>query len=271
MLETNPEYDALRGLRIGCVAYLNSRPLIEPYDGPVTLDHPSVLAGALVRGELDVALVPVFEALRHPEFSIVDGVSISARGPVWSVFAAHCGPVSDIRTVRLDPASLTSANLCRVIFAEWGTAIPEYATDTAGMVSEAPLSPGTARVLIGNQAIAFRLRRGAACEYLDFGEEWRRRTGLPFVFAVWLMRPETPRRREVAQAFRAIARRGEAAIPEIVQRHREFPADFAERYLTQHIRFGLGPEEKRGIERFRELLWKHGLLEQDERPLRYNC
>lgn len=269
MTATKPDYEALRGLRVGCVAYLNSRPLIEPYDGPVVLDHPSVLAAKLVRGELDIALVPVFEALRHPEFSIVDGVSISARGPVWSVFAAHRGPLSGIRTVRLDPASLTSANLCRVIFAEWGRSVPQYVTDTAGEECGALLPPETARVLIGNQAIAFRLRHRASCEYLDFGEEWNRRTGLPFVFAVWLMRPEAPRQPEAAQALREIARRGKGAVAEIVRRHREFPAEFATCYLTEHIRFELGLEEKRGIARFRELLWKHGRLEGDPRALQF--
>ena len=273
------DYSALRGLRIGCVAYLNSRPLIEPYDGEVILDHPAVLAASLVRGDLDAALVPVFEALRHPEFSIVDGVSISSRGPVWSVFAAHCGPLSAVRTVRLDPASLTSANLCKVLFAEWGSTVPDYQIDSVDPIGppinelhpaardHAPVPPGTARVLIGNQAIAFRQCHGAACDYLDFGEEWMRQTGLPFVFAVWLLRPETARLAQVAQAFRDLAREGKATIPVIVARHPEFSAEFATHYLTQNIQYRLGSEEKRGIARFRELLGKHGLLTTDARPL----
>ena len=60
------KYPALDGVRLGCVKYLNSRPLICEYDGPVVFEHPSVLATMLFENELDVALVPVFEALRHP-------------------------------------------------------------------------------------------------------------------------------------------------------------------------------------------------------------
>ena len=248
------EFEALRGLRIGCVRYLNSRPLIEPYDGPVVLDHPSALASSLERGELDVALVPVFEALRMPGFRAVDGVSISSLGPVWSVILAYQGALADIRQVALDPASRTSVHLCKVFFAERGASVPEYLPE--------PAPPGAARVIIGNQAIAFRDLHGGQYEVLDFGEEWMRRTGLPFVFAVWLIRPEVKNPARVAAAFREIARRGRGRIPEIVARHREHHAAFALRYLTEYVRFDLGAAEKAGIEQFRRLLCKHALLPQ---------
>jgi len=246
------DFEALRGLRIGCVRYLNARPLIEPYDGPVVLDHPSVLASALERGELDVALVPVFEALRLSKYLAVDGVSISSLGPVWSVILAYQGALSEIQQVTLDPASRTSVNLCKVFFAEWGGVVPQYLPE--------PALPGAARVLIGNQAIAFRELHGGQYHVLDFGEEWLRCTGLPFVFAVWLMRPEVKAPERVAAAFREIARRGKSQIPEIVARHREHHAEFTQRYLTEYIRFGLCAAEKQGIEEFRRLLCKHSLL-----------
>ena len=255
------EFEALRGLRIGCVRYLNSRPLIAPYDGPVVLDHPSVLAAALERGELDVALVPVFEALRLPGYVAVDGVSISSLGPVWSVILAYQGALSAIRQVALDPASRTSVHLCKLFFAEGGASIPEYVPE--------PAPPGAARVLIGNQAIAFRELHGGQYQILDFGEEWTRRTGLPFVFAVWLIRPEVQDPGRVAAAFREIARRGRAQIPEIVARHREHHAEFALRYLTEYIRFDLGAAEKEGIEKFRSLLCKHALLPPGSEGLRF--
>ena len=255
---------ALAGLRIGCVAYLNARPLIVPYPGPVTFDHPSALADALVRGALDVALIPVFEALHHPDFPIADGVSIASFGPVLSVFLAYRDSLSDVRTVWLDPASRTSVNLCRTIFAEWGGSIPDYRPDN-GADPDGPC----ARLLIGNQALAFRERHGAAFRYLDLGEEWTRRTDLPFVFAVWAMRPETPEPGRVAAAFRDLARRGRAAIPEIAAHCTEFSEAFANRYLSEFIRSGLGDAEKQGIARFRQLLQKHALLPESMQELRF--
>ena len=258
---SSTDFQVLRGLRIGCVRYLNSRPLIEPYGGPVLFDHPSALAEALQSGELDVALVPVFEALRMPGCLAVDGVSISSLGPVWSVILAYQGALEKVRQVALDPASRTSVNLCRVFFAEWGSSIPEYLPE--------PAPPGAARVIIGNQAIVFREKHEEEYQILDFGEEWLQRTALPFVFAVWLIRSEVPEPERVAAAFREIARRGQSQIDQIIARQREHHAEFVRRYLTENIQFGLGAAEKEGIEKFRTLLCKHGLLPSDTETLRF--
>ncbi|MBO0696299.1 MAG: hypothetical protein J2P56_09395, partial [Verrucomicrobia bacterium] len=69
-------------LRIGCVKYLNARPLIHGWDGEVDFDHPSALCNKLAAGKLDVALVSSFEFLRNPIYRIVDHISISSDGPV---------------------------------------------------------------------------------------------------------------------------------------------------------------------------------------------
>jgi predicted solute-binding protein/REP element-mobilizing transposase RayT len=108
----------LNSLRIGCVKYLNARPLIRGWPGEVDFDHPSVLCRRLANGELDVALVSSFEFLRNPLYQIVDDVSISSDGPVYSVVLAHCGELSDIQEIELDPASQTSVNLLRCLLAE---------------------------------------------------------------------------------------------------------------------------------------------------------
>jgi len=243
----------LHNLRIGALRYLNVRPLIDAYDGPLHYAHPSELADRLAAGELNVALVPAYEALRHPECVAVDGVAIAARGPVWSVILAHNGRLEDIRRVALDPASRTSAHLCKVLFAEWIRHIPEYISG---------YRDNEAQVLIGNQAIEFREKHEYDFHILDFGEEWLRRTGLPFVFAVWLIRPEVKNAPEVAAAFRELARQGRAEI-------HEHHTGFALKYLTENIRFDLCAEEKCGLERFRELLCKHSFLLPNTPPVRF--
>src|SRR5919197_6664076 len=105
-------------LRIGCVKYLNARPLIHGWEGNVDFDHPSTLCVKLATGKLDVALVSSFEFLRNPIYRIVDDVSISSDGPVYSVVVAHRGDFSDIEEIGLDPASETSVNLLRCLLAE---------------------------------------------------------------------------------------------------------------------------------------------------------
>ena len=98
----------MNSLRIGCVKYLNARPLIRGWPGNVEFDHPSALCQRLARGQLDVALVSSFEFLRNPIYRIIDDVSISSDGPVYSVVVAHRGAFSDIEQIELDPASETA-------------------------------------------------------------------------------------------------------------------------------------------------------------------
>src|SRR5882724_10739280 len=107
-------------LRIGCVKYFNARPLIRGWSGEVEFDHPSALCKRLADGELDVALVSSFEFLRNPIYRIVDDVSISSDGPVYSVVVAHHGDIDQIEEIELDPASETSVNLLRCLIAELG-------------------------------------------------------------------------------------------------------------------------------------------------------
>ncbi len=258
----NP-FAVLHGVRVGCVQYLNAKPLIQPYDGEVVFEHPSRLADLLAAGEIDVALVPVFEALRQPAFPIADGVAIASRGPVHSVFLAHRGPLAEVRAVSLDPASRTSSNLLRCLLAEFHGLNPAYG------LSEAPPEEGRGTLLIGNQAIRFREQPRDGIEYLDLGEEWLARTGLPFVYAVWQIRPEVPDPAAVAGALRAVKAAGLRRVREIGRLQRDFPPAFAEHYLTCHIKFDLAEDEKAGLAHFRALLEKQGLLEPSREPLRF--
>ena len=255
-------YPALSALRVGCVQYLNARPLIHGYVGPVTFDHPAGLARDLASGSLDVALVPIFEALRHPRYLLADGIAIASDGPVFSVFLAHRGPLAEVRSIALDPASLTSIHLLQVLLAEYHGLHPKL-----GPLSAFP-GAADAVLLIGNQAIDFRERDAGTHQLLDLGAEWKRRTGLPFVYAPWLLRADLPNAPAVAAELRALKRHGLAHLADIVRADSHNPA-LSERYLTQHIRFDLGRREKAGIEKFRELLTAHGFIPASSAPLRY--
>ena len=255
-MKADDRFAALRSLRIGCVKYLNSRPLIRAYDGPVVFEHPSALARMLAAGELDVALVPVFEALRSPHYLLVDGAAVASDGAVFSVFLAYCGELRDVRRIALDPASLTSANLLRILLAEYHGLHPDFSTE------------GEAQLLIGNQAIEFRIAE-EGWKFLDLGEEWKRCTGLPFVFALWVMRPEIPDASAAAGALRLLKAEGASHIADIVREDDFATHEIRERYLTQHIHFDVGAAGKSAIAKYRELLASHGLIAASSEPLRF--
>ncbi|PYL57644.1 MAG: hypothetical protein DMF31_10375, partial [Verrucomicrobia bacterium] len=177
----------MNALRIGCVKYLNARPLIRGWSGEVEFDHPSALCKRLADGELDVALVSSFEFLRNPIYRIVDDVSISSDGPVYSVVVAHRGDFSELEEIELDPASETAVNLLRCLLAELNPGARLIRnTDVQ------PVRPASshARLLIGDQAIGFRQTHTGEFQFWDLGEQWEKFTRLPFVYALWLIRPE---------------------------------------------------------------------------------
>ena len=252
-------YPPLQKLKVGCVQYLNSVPLICAYDGPVVFEHPSRLAVMLGAGELDVALVPVFELFRKPEYRIADGISISSIGRVFSVFLAYRGELGAVKKVSLDTASLTSVNLLRCLLAEFHGLRPEYVRSDLCEDAETP------RLLIGTQAIDFRRREDGAWNYLDLGEEWTKQTGLPFVYALWLFNSGVENAGAAAAELRRIKREGIARIPEISREDPGFRLD----YLQNCIRYDLGAAEKAGLLRFGELLEKHALVETVARDFEF--
>jgi len=249
-------------LRIGCVKYLNARPLIHGWGEPVVFGHPSVLCDRLAAGELDIALVSSFEFLRQPIYTVVDHVAVAADGPVYSVFVAHDRPLEQIEEIAVDPASRTSVNLLRCLLAERGLR-PCLITDNAALSNTAG-----ARLLIGDRAIRFRQDRGGGCEIWDLAAAWKELTGLPFVFALWLIRPEVENPARIAQELRCLRDENLRALESVIEGEREFAREFCSFYFRECLRFSFGATEKAGLFHFRALCHKHEILPPADTPLR---
>jgi chorismate dehydratase len=258
-------------LRIGCVKYLNARPLIHGGEGGVDFDHPSALCNKLAAGKLDVALVSSFEFLRNPIYRIVDDVSIASDGPVYSVVVAHRGQIDQIEEVELDPASETSVNLLRCLIPELGLPPRLVRRRTAVWPGAAELKTGRrARLLIGDQAVRFRRHYANEFSFWDLGEHWQKSVGLPFVYALWLIRPEVADPKQIADRLRVLRDQNlsnlDHVIPDLVAGavdlgpHRRLNREFLSRYYRENLRFSFGEKEKEGLRIFANLCIKHGLL-----------
>jgi chorismate dehydratase len=245
----------VKSLRIGCVKYLNARPLIRGWPGEVVLDHPSALCAQLARGELDVALVSSFEFLRNPIYQIVDDVAIGSDGPVYSVVVAHLGKISDVKEIELDPAAETSGNLLRCLLNELNL--------TARVVTRSTF-PTPARLVIGDQAIRFRQKHGDEFHYFDLGENWKTLTGLPFVYALWLVRPEVVDSKSVADKLRSLRDKNLAELDRLIATQTDFDPTFCDSYYRQNLRFNFGEREKHGLHKFAGLCRKLELLPKRE-------
>ncbi|MGH8091905.1 MAG: menaquinone biosynthesis protein [Chthoniobacterales bacterium] len=239
-------------VRLGCVQYLNARPLIHGWHGDVIFDHPSVLCRQLAAGQLDAALVSSFEYLRNPVYFAVDEVAIASSGPVYSVILVHRGEIEALREIVLDPASTTSAHLLRCLLSERNV--------TAQFVSHGEINPVRGRLLIGDQAIRFRKETEERYRFLDLGEEWNRQTALPFVYALWLIHPSCEGKEKIAAALRSLGNNNRARLDEVIAAQPEAKRAFCEFYFRECLRFTFAEEEKKGFRKFAELCARQKLL-----------
>jgi chorismate dehydratase len=249
--EIDPDEDLLEqtlsGFRVGSVPYLNAVPLTRGIEDQVRFVPPKELAALLRNGKLDAALLSVTEALFCDDYDILDGICIGSRGEVKSVYLAHTQPLEEITQIHLDPASLTSVNLLRVLLANRGS-LPDF---IPLLDYDADLMPDNV-LLIGDPAIRY-LRTNPERQIWDLGASWNDLTGLPFVYAVWVLRRDkdtTDLRRILHEA----ADFGLETMDDIIRDRSEFDRVFRQDYLGQHIRYRMGANEKRGLARFAEML-----------------
>lgn len=221
-------------------------------------DHPSALCNKLARGELDIALASSFEFLRNPVYQVVDDVSISSVGPVYSVVVAHSGDISEIQEIELDPASETSAKLLQCLLAELNFAPLLSRTSTSVITAH------RARLFIGDQAIRFRQRHAGEFHFWDLGEQWNNLVGLPFVYALWLIRPEVRDSKSLAERLRKLRDENLADIDKLVAEEKEFDRDFCRRYYRENLRFNFGEKEKEGLREFNRRCREQRLLPQGD-------
>lgn len=243
--------DSLAPFRVGSVPYLNAAPLTRGLEEQIHFAPPSVLAGMLRRDELDAALVSVTEVLFSDRYDILDGIAVASLGEVKSVLLAHRQPLEEIREIHCDRASLASVNLLRVLLASHGLHPALLPLENYG---QAPSLPNV--LLIGDPAIHFS-RSSPPHSILDLGAAWFELTGLPFVYAVWALRriPNQALRKRLREAKNF----GLDTLDHIISSRQDFDYAFRKDYLSWHIHYHLGTEEKRGLARFVQLLAQYGI------------
>ena len=242
--------DSLAPFRVGSVKYLNAVPLTRGLEEQVVFATPSQLAEMLRRDELDAALVSVSEVLLNDRYDVLDGMAVASLGEVQSVLLAHRHPLEEATEIYCDTASLTSVQLLRVLLAEQGLT-PELKPLASYDFSVLP----DFALLIGDPALDY-LRAPPDREIWDLGAAWYELTQLPFVYAVWALRrgvENSALRRQLREARDF----GLDTLDHIIRTRTDYDYDFRKDYLSWHIHYHLGADEKRGLARFAELLRRH--------------
>jgi chorismate dehydratase len=182
-------------LRIGRIAYLNVAPYFqylrqEGFAGEIVAGVPSELNAMLADGSIDACPSSSFEyGLNADDYLLLPGHSISSVGPVHSVLLFTPGPLATLSgsEVAITGESATSINLLKILLKEFcGINDVSYLVPPGEV--EALLNEGQSALLIGDRALAAAQSCPEGFQVTDLGALWYHFTGLPFVFALWILR-----------------------------------------------------------------------------------
>lgn len=265
-------------LAVGRISYLNTVPFfhhldLDGFPGHVIDGVPAELNARLAAGQLDLSPSSSFEYARHwRDYRLLPGLSISSRGPVCSVLLFSSLPLTAVAgdEIVLTGESATSVNLLQVLLKEFCGA-GEVIYRIAGDATEEVVAAGGSALMIGDRALCMAGRAPSGTQVYDLGELWYRFTGLPFVFALWIVRRqafvERPaelrefRRRLDCAMSRAFADLD--GIATTVAPTTTLPADELVRYWRDRMSYELTADHLAGLRRFFSLCCKYGLLDEE--------
>ena len=249
-------------IRISAVKYANTYPFIyglkkNGFDERTILetDHPANCADKLISNRADIGLIPVAALLQLKEYHIISDYCIGSNGKVRTVMLLSNCPVEEISTIYLDYRSRTSVNLSKVLAKNFWKRDFTWQNTSKGFDFQ-NIGMNEAVVLIGDQCFGYEksFRYGT-----DLSGEWKKHTGLPFVFACWvankLIDPV------FLEEFNLALKSGVRDIDGVVKsmgKTGSITGEVLRTYLTGNIDYDFNDDKKRGMELFLSLLKKLG-------------
>jgi len=261
-------------IRVAAINFLNPAPLMWDFEHlplaeklarqySLHYTQPSLCADELLAARADLGLIPI--ASLTPDLAIVPGCAIASLDHVRSILLIVKNPhtLGTVKTVAADTASRSSLAYAEILFRKFSSNHPQFIPAAADPI--AMLQQADAAILIGDPALLALESRAAIeaaagpCQWLDLAHEWRSRTNLPWVAAVWAVRPEalapsslTPAR--LTEDLIASRDHGLANIDRIVKEWTPripVAAETIRHYLTRNIHYTLDPDCIETIRLFR--------------------
>ena len=274
-------------LTIGRIPYINCYPVYGAIDrGLIRIDAdlvdgvPTALNALIAEGKLDMSVVSAVEYARDSHrYLLLPDLAISCDGPVRSVMLFSKRPATELsqRRVLVSRSSMTSVALLELLFENVWHARPAFVPTDAEIsdVAQFGAEDHEARLVIGDAALLLESnsttsgRRGEKLQGVpqyphayDLGAEWKRWTGLPFVFAVWVAQRNVAVDAALAAHAGLIASRdwGIANVPTLAKQAAEatgVAVDACEQYL-EGLDYGLSYPHLAGLTEFYRRLVERG-------------
>lgn len=183
-------------IRVGQISFTNILPLYLFFDRnhlntEFIPQVPTGLNQSMAEGTIDMGPISSFAyAENQDQFTLLPDLSISAHGPVQSIFLFTKGKALhelDALRVAVTNTSASSVALLRILLEKFEEIEPIYITMESDLIKM--MAKAEACLLIGDEAIKAQWSHHDYTVF-DLGEEWYKRTGLSMTFAVWAVRNE---------------------------------------------------------------------------------
>ena len=255
--------------RIGFMPYLNSAVFYARLEGDwfdlVELP-PRNMAAEMQKGRLDAGPLPIAEVLRMKSTIVQGTLGVAVDGHARSVLLFSEVPVEDLpgKSVAVIGHTSTSVQLLRILFSDhWGISDVELRGPDEGC---------DAQLLIGDAALARVYGADESPFIYDLSWEWKKLTGLPFVFARWVARgnAKKPELGRFAEALHRSFSHGVSHLREIAIQ-RSVPGMSVQDAVSYvgNFTYELGETEIAAIDEFESRLgklpeWRPGVIPYTE-------
>mgnify|MGYP000285874577 CR=1 FL=1 len=208
-------------------------------------DIPSICAQKLKFKQVDIGLVPVALLPELEQYKIITDYCIGTNGKVDSVKLYSNVPLNEIKIVTLDYQSKSSINLTKVLNKFYWKQNFEFKDAKPGY--EQSISGANAAVVIGDRTFSLN---GTFKYEFDLAEEWKKMTGLPFVFAAWVTTSDVDP--EFIDSFNEALKSGIKDTDKAIQASNiQHPKNFNPLdYLTNKINYTLDENKRKALDLF---------------------
>ena len=213
------------------------------------LDTPADCAAKLLKGEVDLGLVPVAVIPKLSDPHIITDACIGADGEVDTVCLFSDVPLAEIEEVLLDYQSQTSVQLVQLLAKEHWNITPKWTAGERDFMDH--IGETTAGVVIGDRAFGLAEKFPVV---IDLSEQWKANTGLPFVFACWVSNKRLDD--EFIKSFRDAIDFGLANKRKAVESMAEKDAELLVQYVEKKISYHLDDKKRQAMKLFTDWLSK---------------
>ena len=239
---------------ISLIPFINAVPLTyfiensEEKNYDITHNFPSECIEKLKNKEADAGIVSSIAIATVPETFVVDGVCIASHSSVESVLLFSEKEIEEIETIGLDPNSGTSNALIKILMKKWKNRKCNYSYYDTDIETALKSRKYDAILAIGDRALIFGMENPSLIK-MDLALEWNHFTGLPFVFAMWLVRKDSGLSPEL---FRKAGEKGIERIDEIIEKisinEKSILKKYQiKKYLKENLHYRFTSKEKKGL------------------------